>query len=132
MNIEKISNLDVYCRHLKILYLQNNLIEKMEGLNKLKELEYINVCVNNISLIEGVWGCESLQKLDLTLNFIDIEDFEESVDNLADLPDFREIYLLGNPCTDWPHWKEYLMARLPNLGRIDGEEVSISKKLAAK
>jgi protein TilB len=132
LNIEKISNLDVYCRHLKILYLQNNLIEKMEGLNKLKELEYANLGVNNISLIEGVWGCESLQKLDLTLNFVDIEDFEESVDNLADLPDFREIYLLGNPCTDWQHWKEYLMARLPNLGRIDGEEVSISKKLAAK
>lgn len=32
----KIENLDVLCRHLKILYLQNNIIEKMENLNKLK------------------------------------------------------------------------------------------------
>ena len=27
--IIKIENLDVYCRHLKILYLQNNIIEKL-------------------------------------------------------------------------------------------------------
>jgi protein TilB len=60
LNINKISNLDAYCRHLKILYLQNNLIEKMEGLTKLKELEYVNLAVNSISLIEGIRGCESL------------------------------------------------------------------------
>ena len=59
--LEKIENLDVYCRHLKILYLQNNLIGKMEGLNKLKELEYINLAVNNVKKIEGVGGCESLK-----------------------------------------------------------------------
>jgi protein TilB len=28
-NIKVISGLDTYCRHLKILYFQNNLIEKM-------------------------------------------------------------------------------------------------------
>ena len=98
----------------------------------MKELEYINLAVNNITLIEGVRGCESLQKLDLTLNFVDIEDFEESVDNLAELNDIRELYLVGNPLTKWQYWKEYLMARLPTLGRIDGDECTKSKKLAAK
>jgi len=132
MDIEKIANLDVYCRHLKILYLQNNLIEKMEGLTKLKELEYVNLAVNSISLIEGIRGCESLQKLDLTLNFVDIEDFEESVDNLAELPDIREVYLLGNPCTDWKYWKEYLMARVPTIGKIDGDDITKSLRLKAK
>jgi protein TilB len=39
--------------------------------------------------------------------------------------------MVGNPCTDWPHWKEYLMARLPNLGRIDGTDISKSLKLDA-
>lgn len=50
----------MYTRHLKILYLQSNLIEKMEGLDKLKELEYINLAVNSISKIEGIRRCESL------------------------------------------------------------------------
>ena len=97
-----------------------------------KELDYLNLAVNNISLIEGVRNCESLQKIDLTLNFIDIEDLEESIDNLAELPDLRELYFLGNPCTDWPHWKEYIIARIPTLGRLDGDDVTKTKKMAAK
>ena len=77
-----ISGLEQYCRHLKILYMQSNLIEKMEGLSKLKELEYANFAVNSIKKIEGIKRCESLEKLDLTLNFVDVEDLEESVDEM--------------------------------------------------
>ena len=73
-NIKEISNLDVYCRHLKILYLQNNLIEEIKGLNKLKELEYLNLAVNSVVKIAGIKRCESLNKLDMTLNFVDLED----------------------------------------------------------
>ena len=104
----------------------------MEGLNKLKQLEYVNLAVNSISLIEGVRGCESLQKIDLTLNFVDIEDFGESVDNLAELPDIREVFLVGNPCTDWPYWKEYLIARVTTLGRLEGDDITKSRRLKAQ
>jgi len=72
--LKKIENLDKYTRHLKILYLQNNLIEKMEGMTKLVELEYLSMAVNSVAKIEGLKRCESLQKIDLTLNFIEIED----------------------------------------------------------
>jgi protein TilB len=54
------ANIDNYAKHLKILYLQNNLIERIEGVSKLKELEYLNLAVNNVSLIEGIRTCESL------------------------------------------------------------------------
>jgi protein TilB len=60
-DIEKIENLEKYCRHLKILYLQNNIIEKLENLEKLKELEYLNLAVNSISLIENLEQNESLK-----------------------------------------------------------------------
>jgi protein TilB len=63
---------------------------------------------------------------------VDIEDLEESVDNLAELPELRELYLLGNPCTDWKYWKEYIFARIPTLGRLDGDDVTISMRLQAK
>ena len=62
---------------------------------------------------------------------MDIEDFEESVDNLAELRDFRELYMCGNPCTDWPRWKEYVMAKVPTVGRLDGDDVTKSMKLKA-
>ena len=94
-NIEKIEHLDMYCRHIQILLLQNNQIDKIENLRKLKELKYINLALNNISKIEGIGRCESLQKLDLTCNFIEAKDYKESLDNLAKCESIREIFLLG-------------------------------------
>jgi protein TilB len=123
-DLKRIENLDVYCRHLKILYLQNNLIEKMEGLTKLKEVEYINLAVNSVSKIEGVQRCESLNKLDLTLNFIDAEDLKDSLENLEYCPNFTEMYLTGNPCTDWPNYRKYTIAKVDTLMRLDGSEIT--------
>ena len=49
------------CKKLKILYLQNNIIKKIENLNHMKELEYINLALNNIQKIEGLQSCEFLK-----------------------------------------------------------------------
>ena len=51
----------------------------------------------------------NFSKLDLTLNFIDLEDFEQSMKNLSkNLSNhiynnlvLREIYLVGNPCAEY-------------------------------
>lgn len=69
-NIEKIQVIDKICRNLKILLMQNNIISKIENLNMLKKLEYLNLALNNIEVIENLEGLESLNKLDLTVNFI--------------------------------------------------------------
>ena len=66
----RIELLDLACRNLKILYLQNNIICKIENLNRLKSLKYINLALNNIQVIENLESVESLEKLDLTVNFI--------------------------------------------------------------
>ena len=74
-NIDKIETINQVCRQLKILLMQNNLIAKIENLNMLKRLEYLNLALNNIELIENLEGLESLKKLDLTVNFIgDLRD----------------------------------------------------------
>jgi protein TilB len=111
----KIENLDILCRHLKIIYLQNNIIEKMENLNKLKELEYLNLALNNISRIENIEGCESLKKLDMTVNFIDVLDLHDSAMCLSKLPNLKELYLTGNPCENWPGCKDYIIANVLTL-----------------
>jgi protein TilB len=50
--------------------------------------------------------------LDLTLNFVDLEDLEESMDNLAECEEIRELYMTGNPCTYWPDYKDYIIAKV--------------------
>ncbi len=98
--IEKIENLDKLCRHIKILLLHNNIIEKIENVSKLKELEYLNLALNNIWKIENIEGCESLRKLDLTANFIEAENYEKSCIELEKTRSLRELYLTGNPITE--------------------------------
>ena len=131
-NIERIENLEFYCRHIKILYLQDNIIEKLENLDKLKELEYLNLAVNSISKIENLEKCESLNKLDLTMNFVDIEDLKSSCDCLSKVPSLREIYLTGNPCEKFKYCREYVIGRCPQIIIYNGNEVKKSERIKAR
>ncbi|CAG9315170.1 LRRC6 [Blepharisma stoltei] len=130
-DIEKIEILDKCCRHLKILYLQNNIIPKMENLNKLKELEYLNLAVNNVKVIEGIDRCESLKKLDLTLNFIEIDDLEASLRHLGQVSTIEQLYMTGNPCTDWQGFRELTISLVPQLNQLDGKDITHTERLAA-
>lgn len=94
LNIERIETLDKVCRRLRILYLQNNLIPKIENVRRMKQLKYINLALNNITVIEGLDGCEKLERLDLTVNFIDIDRLEESLNNLVNLDFFADLYVV--------------------------------------
>ena len=40
--------------------------------------------------------------------------------------------MLGNPCTDWEHCKDYIIARLPWLKFLDGKEIVKSECILAR
>ena len=121
------------CRVMKILLLQNNIISKMENLHHLKNLEYLNLALNNIRKIEGLSRCEFLNKLDLTINFIDVDDLEESIDNLIDRVHLKDLYMMGNPAEqEWGGFKNYVIARLPQVDALDGTEVTRSMRIRAE
>lgn len=132
LQIKKIECLNIYCKNLKILLLQNNLIDKIENLKQLKKLEYLNLALNNITVIENLEQCESLKKLDLTLNFIDIMSFEISINNLKSNKNLRELYLMGNPCTKWKYYMFYVINELPLLEYLDGSEIVASQRIKSK
>ena len=79
-----------------------------------QELRYLNLAINNITKIENLHRCESLAKLDLTINFIEVSALS-SLANLQPLIFLRELHLLGNPCTKWSRYREYVVAVLPQL-----------------
>ena len=90
------------------------------------------MAVNSVSKIEGIKRCESLNKLDMTLNFIDIEDLQDSCEEMEWCENLTEAYFTGNPCTDWEHFREYMIAKVPQLLRLDGTDVTRSERLTAK
>jgi len=131
LEIERIEVVGSCCRRLKILYLQNNIIGKMENLHHLKELEYLNLAMNNIRKIEGLESCEFLQKLDLLVNFIPCSALEESMRNLQKNKMLRELYVMGNPFTDWKGHKDYIINMLPWLEKLEGEEITKAQRIRA-
>ena len=89
-------------------------LPSMNGVLRMQELQYLNIAINNITRIENLHRCESLTRLDLTMNFVD-KSALGSVDNLCGLIFLRELHLLGNPCTQWSLYREYVIAMLPQL-----------------
>jgi protein TilB len=133
--IEKIEYIGLVCKNLRILLLQNNLIAKIENLNKLKDLEYLNLALNKISYIDGLSGCESLRKLDLTVNFIDFDSFTTSLENLRDNYNLEDLYLAGNPVSlDWDtsKYRTFVIGILPQLKQLDGELITMSERIQAQ
>ncbi|XP_029310027.1 dynein axonemal assembly factor 11 isoform X2 [Cottoperca gobio] len=127
-DIERIEHIDRWCRDLKILYLQNNLIPRIENVGRLKKLQYLNLALNNIEVIENLEGCESLQKLDLTVNFVGRLSSVESLQRNVHL---TEMFLVGNPCAEFQGYRQYVVASLPRLQRLDGTEISRSERIRA-
>jgi len=132
LNLEKIEVISSCCKHLKILYLQNNLIPKIENVKKLKELQYLNLALNNIKKIEGLQSCESLAKLDLTVNFISDETFEVSILNLRKNLRLKDLFLSGNPCCNFPGYRNFVIGTLPWLQRLDGTKITKSERIVAR
>ncbi|KDO26954.1 hypothetical protein SPRG_07667 [Saprolegnia parasitica CBS 223.65] len=130
--IEKIELIGTLCKKLRILYLQNNIIERIEDLSHMKDLRYLNLALNNVKRIEGLRNCEFLEKLDLTVNFIDVDELAESINHLKPLEHLRELYMLGNPAqSDWPGFAAYVTASLPRLQMLDGKEITKSDRIKA-
>eukprot|EP00094_Tigriopus_californicus_P010894 TCALIF_10509-PA protein Name:"Similar to LRRC6 Protein tilB homolog (Bos taurus)" AED:0.08 eAED:0.13 QI:0/0.5/0/1/1/1/3/0/458 len=129
-HLEKLDYIHRVCAKLKQLHLQDNCIGKIENLKRLKSLEYLNMAMNNVELIENLERCESLTKLDLTLNFI--ADLVQSVDNLRTNIRLQELTLMGNPCTEYQGYREYVIATLPQLKTLDGRDINKSERIQAQ
>ena len=69
-----------------------------------------------------------MQKLDLTVNFVgDLL----SVESLKFNCHLRDLYLTGNPCTDYEGYREFVVAALPQLKTLDGKDVTRSERILA-
>jgi len=76
-------------------------------------------------------SCEFLEKLDLTVNFVDLDHFKDSIEHLRPLIHFKELFLMGNPCMEWPHAKDFVIATLPQLERLDGQDITRTERIKA-
>ena len=87
--------------------------------------------MNNIESIEGLEKCESLEKLDLTMNFIPQSELYQ-LEQLAVNHNLRELFLTGNPCTEFKFYRLYVIITLPQLIYLDGMVITEEESMRAK
>lgn len=56
----------------------------------------------------------------MTVNFIEVIELKDSVYCLSKLPNFKELYLTGNPCEEWKGCKNYVIANIDTLECYNG------------
>ena len=96
--------------------------------NKLLLASFFFPTCFNIESIENLEGCESLEKLDLTVNFVgSLTDVERLKANVF----FQELYLTGNPCVEYEGYRQFVIGTLPGLERLDGIEIEKSERILA-
>lgn len=121
--IEKIENID-HLIDLDNINLSKNYIKMIENMSTLKKLTSLNIAHNVISTLEGVrqvLELPALQTLDLQHN--KIED-PAIVDIVAQIPDLRVLYLMGNPCVKQiRNYRKTIVAKCKTLKYLDDRPV---------
>ena len=125
------------CRRLRHLSLAGNSLPRLpcgpRDLGRCKELKTLNVALNAIERIVRASGgeegegeedgplssCESLERLDLSGNFISRKTVRESVRSLASAPALGRLWLSGCPVTvGWKGYRSFVVASLPRLREL--------------
>ena len=121
--IEKIEGLEAQV-HLDALNLSKNYIKKIENLAHMKELTSLNMAHNHlisVADVEHVLEVPSLQTLDLQHNKINDDGI---VDVVAQMPDLRVLYLLGNPVVrSIKHYRKTIVGKCKALKYLDDRPV---------
>ena len=145
-NIRLIDNL-YGLDNLTHLYLDNNKISDIQNLNHLTQLKWLDLSFNNIKSIVNVDQLINLTDLSFYQNKISevknldtltqlstlslgnnqISDLDKTCVSLHSLQSLRVLTLTGNVCADLPHYKQRILAYVPQLKFLDSKLISLSE-----
>ena len=114
---------------IKNLNLWGNEIEDIRLLRQMPNIEILSLSVNRISSLKEFANCKKLQELYLRKN--NISDLEE-LRYLIDLPDLRILWLLDNPCSEQENYREIVISTLPNIRKLDNNDVTVEERKHAE
>ncbi len=121
-NIGEIDNLAEYLNDVTHLYLQHNVIKRIENLEFLQNLTFLVLSNNQITLIENIKSLKKLKLLDLSSNLIESIDVRELPLSIIFL-DLRENAFFKNALWYVNNYEEMLQNYLVNLKQLNGKDL---------
>jgi len=122
-------------------------IKEIEGFEKLRKLQYINLSFNNLSKLTGLDKCSELQVLDASYNQLTLIEGLHTLNKLTTVylhnnkivkiddvyafkfnANLKEFSIRGNPFSFNKSYKSQVLQLLPGVTVLDGQEVSTKDK----
>ncbi|PRP82531.1 hypothetical protein PROFUN_10101 [Planoprotostelium fungivorum] len=128
--IPVIENLGATNDQFDSIDLSDNEIAKLEGFPQLNRLRTLLINNNRIAKIQDGLG-EQLPKLDtLILTNNKLQNLED-LDNLQELKAIQRLSLLDNPVSKKPHYRLYVIHKMPNVKQLDFRKVKKKEREAS-
>ena len=142
-------------QNLAMLYLHQNLIKEITGLDKLTNLTTLNLSHNRITKLSGLEKCQNLERIDISHNHIlDIDECsalhelkqltcldlrENHIDTpntviafFEKIPSMNCLYMSKNPCVrKISGYRKNLTIAMPNLHYLDERPLFEAERLTA-
>ncbi|XP_012940958.1 centriolin [Aplysia californica] len=116
---------------LRELNMAGNMLTRIEGLENLTALQSLNVSDNQIEHIP-LWLAKKLRALrTFRVARNNINSLSE-VSKLKPLPDLIQLDVAGNPLTELPHSRLYIVFHLRTVEILDGQSVGDSERSQAQ
>ena len=114
--------------HVKNLNLWGSELSDVSIVSLMDNVEIISLSVNKVNTLVDFSHCGNLQELYLRKNNLD--DIAEVV-FLKDLKKLKLLFLSDNPCSNHPFYKAFILRTLPNLLKLDDEEITYRDRQSA-
>lgn len=113
---------------LKKLNLWGVGFEDVSILNQMPNVEVLALSINKICTLKDFQNCGALQELYLRRN--NIKNLAE-IRYLQNLPYLHTLWLNENPCAEHPNYRHYVISQLPDLKKLDNQEITESERAKA-
>ncbi|XP_026854014.2 leucine-rich repeat-containing protein 23 isoform X2 [Electrophorus electricus] len=121
----------IYLPNLRCLYLAQNRITKLEGLEKLERLTTLHLRDNQLETLDGInLSMNSLQYLNVRGNLVFSLQALQSL--MAVAQTLRTLVLVENPLSETDDYRLCVLTYLPLLERLDKEPVSPGERSEAQ
>lgn len=131
LKIIRIENLGATLDQFDCFDLSDNAIRELENLPQLVRLKCLLLNNNRVYKIAPNLeeSAPNLERLILTNN--DIQELGD-IDALSTLPNLRVLSLISNPVTSKPHYRHYVIHKLPHLRLLDFSKVKQNERKEAE
>eukprot|EP00830_Metopus_es_P022284 TRINITY_DN9811_c0_g1_i1.p1 TRINITY_DN9811_c0_g1~~TRINITY_DN9811_c0_g1_i1.p1 ORF type:complete len:265 (-),score=57.87 TRINITY_DN9811_c0_g1_i1:59-853(-) len=113
---------------IKNLNLWGNDLEDVSAIKDLPNLEVLSLSVNRIATLRDFATCPKLTELYLRKNAV--SDLSE-VQYLCPLKQLRVLWLWDNPCAETPNYRLIVIKMLPQLVKLENNEITGEEREAA-